>query len=166
MEDNKQGAEALKKIKELAESIDFCMLTTLDSDHKMSARPMSVQEIDDNGTIWFFTSDDQFGAQSADGDDLLLSFASPAKHSYLTINGKGLLVKDGAKMKELWKETLKAWFPQGLETPGIALLKVTPDNAHYWDSDATRIMMMVQYAYAKVTGNYSELVGKSGELSV
>ncbi len=166
MEDNKHGAEALKKIKELAESIDFCMLTTLDGDRKMSARPMGVQQIEDDGTIWFFTSDDQFGAQSADGDDVLLSFSSPAKHSYLTINGKGLLTKDEAKMKELWKETMKAWFPQGLDTPGIALLKVTPDNAHYWDSDATRIMMMVQYVYAKVTGNYSELVGKSGELSV
>ncbi len=166
MEHNLQGAEALQKIKELAQSIDFCMLTTRDADGLMSARPMSTQEVDEAGTVWFFTSDDQFGALSAHGDDVLLSYSSPAKHSYLTINGKALLVKDKAKMQELWKDILKAWFPQGLETPGIALLKITPDNAHYWDADASRVMQLVQYAYAKATGNYKEMTGKSGELTV
>lgn len=166
MNDNMQGAEALKKIKELAESIDFCMLTTLDAGNRMSARPMSTQQIEDDGTIWFFTDESQFGAQSADGDIVLLSYASPAKQSYLAINGLAFLVKDKAKMQELWKEILKAWFPQGLDTPGIALLRVQPDNAHYWDADASRIMMAAQYVYAKATGDYKNLAGKSGELDV
>lgn len=166
MNDNLQGAEALKKIKELVESIDFCMLTTLDAGNKMSARPMGTQQVEDDGTIWFFTDESQFGAQSADGDIVLLSYASPAKHSYLTINGVAFLVHDQSKMKELWNDTLKAWFPKGLDTPGIALLRVQPDSAHYWDADASRVMMAAQYVYAKATGDYKNLVGKSGELDV
>lgn len=166
MNDNMQGAEALQKIKELVESIDFCMLTTLDAAGHMSARPMSTQQVEANGTIWFFTDENQFGARSADGDAVLLSYASPAKQSYLAINGLAFIVKDKAKMQELWKDILKAWFPQGLDTPGIALLRVQPDNAHYWDADASRVMMMAQYVYAKATGDYKNMTGKSGELEV
>jgi general stress protein 26 len=165
MTENLQGAEALKKMKELADSVGICMLTTTDSNGEMAARPMGTQQIDEDGTYWFFTLDTSFGAQSADGDAVLLAYASPAKNSYLTVNGLATLVHDKAKMKELWKDILKAWFPQGLETPDIALLRVKPIAAHYWDSDASRMRILAQWAVAKVTGKYESMEGKEGELT-
>ena len=48
--------EAINKIKELTEGIDFCMLTTLDGG-VLRSRPMSTQEFEFDGNLWFFTSD-------------------------------------------------------------------------------------------------------------
>ena len=31
---------------------------------------------------------------------------------------------------------LKAWFPEGLETPNLTLLKVHADTAEYWEGRA------------------------------
>lgn len=163
MTENLQGAEALKKLKELTESINICMLTT-EVAGELTARPMSTQTVDEDGSIWFFTSDTSIGAQSADGDKVLLAYSSPAKNSYVSVNGMATLVHDKAKMKELWKDILTAWFPKGLDTPDIALLKVRPTAAHYWDADASRMRILAQYAYAKVTGDYKSMEGKEGEL--
>lgn len=165
MNDNLQGQEALKKIKELAESVGICMFTTL-HDGRMYGRPMGTSAIDDDGTFWFFTSDDTTVAEDAGGDHVCLNYSSPAKNTYLTVQGKAELVHDKAKMEDLWKDILKAWFPDGLETPGIALIRVTPDEAHYWDADASRMRILLQYAYAATTGNYKSMEGKEGELKL
>ena len=37
-------------------------------------------------------------------------------------------------MKELWNHLYQAWFPQGLEEPDLALLKVDVERAEYWDA--------------------------------
>ena len=56
------------------------------------------------------------------------------------------------KMQELWSPILKTWFPQGLETPDIALPAVKPTSAHYWDSDISRLSLLYSFVVAQVTG--------------
>ncbi len=165
MVDNKSGADALKQLKELATSVDICMFTTITAG-RMYARPMSTQEVEEDGTMWFFSFEDSAAAQDANYDHVCLSYSSPAKSTYLTVQGRAEVSYDKVKMKELWKDILKAWFPKGLDTPGIALIRVTPEEAHYWDSDASRMKILAQYAYAKVTGNYKSMEGKEGELEM
>ena len=48
--------DSIKKIQELTEGIDFCMLTTIDGG-VMRSRPMSTQQTEFDGDLWFFTSD-------------------------------------------------------------------------------------------------------------
>ena len=52
------GPDAVERLKELVEDIDFTMLTTVDDDGNLVSRPMSTREMDEAGDIWFFTSDD------------------------------------------------------------------------------------------------------------
>lgn len=68
-------------------------------------------------------------------------------------------------MKELWTPMLKAWFPDGLETPGIALLKVAAQQAHYWDTDASKLVVLFAMAKAAITGKTTD-TGKHGELEL
>jgi general stress protein 26 len=49
--------ESIEKIRELTEGIDFCMLTTVDEGH-LRSRPMSTQEFEFDGDLWFFTSEE------------------------------------------------------------------------------------------------------------
>ncbi|MFI7546199.1 pyridoxamine 5'-phosphate oxidase family protein [Actinoplanes sp. NPDC049599] len=39
---------------------------------------------------------------------------------------------DRAKVEELWNPMLKAWFPEGLETPDLRLIKVHAETAECW----------------------------------
>jgi general stress protein 26 len=167
MEKNLQSAEALQKLKELAESVNICMYGTLEGG-KMTSRPMSTAGIDADGTIWFFSSDNTNATQeSKGGSPVCLNYASPAKNTYMCVTGSAEVSHDKAKMEEMWNEIMKTWYPQGLETPRLALLKVTPDSAHYWDNDITRLRILFSYVKAKVTGEPTQAnEGQEGRLEL
>ena len=44
---------------------------------------------------------------------------------------------------DLWSKPLETWFPDGLDTPGLALLKVHGDTAEYWDAATSRVKQLV-----------------------
>jgi general stress protein 26 len=85
-----------------------------------------------------------------------LSYASPDDNAYVSVSGTAEIVKDKAKMEELWNPILKAWFPDGLETPGICLLKVTAEQAEYWDSPNSKIVQIAGFVKAMVTGKSAD----------
>ena len=59
-----QGPEAVKKIKELAGKNNTCFFCTYPPDGApMAVRPMSVQELDDEGTFWFLSAADSYKNQ-------------------------------------------------------------------------------------------------------
>jgi general stress protein 26 len=168
MEKNLQDADALKKLKELAESINICMYCTMEHGSDMASRPMSTAQVEEDGTIWFFSSDETSATQeSKGGTEVCLNYASPAKNSYMCVMGNAEVVHDKAKMEELWNEFMKTWYPEGLSTPGISLLKVTPTSAHYWDNDVTRMKILFSYIRAKITGEPAKATeGNEGRLDV
>lgn len=167
MEKNLENKEALEKLKSLAEDIKICMLASSDTNHNLYGRPMTTMEVSDDGTLWFFTADNTTAAQqAAKQSDVCLNYAHPAKNAYLTVQGTAELVNDKKKIKELWTPMLKIWFPDGIDDPSITLLKVTPVQAHYWDSDASRVSLLFAWIKANITGDASGMEGKSGELNV
>ncbi len=168
MEKNLSNDEALKKLKELVESINICMYCTMEQGSKMASRPMSTAKIEDNGDIWFFTTDHSGPAENAEkAPEVCLNYSSPAKNTYVCVMGDPELSFDKAKMEELWSPILKTWFPDGLETPDIALVKVTPTNAHYWESDVSRMRLLFSFVKAAVTGEPANgTEGDHGELNV
>ncbi|RYZ39916.1 MAG: pyridoxamine 5'-phosphate oxidase [Sphingobacteriales bacterium] len=166
MEKNLTREEALEKLKEIAEDIRFCMFATTDTSNFLYGRPMTTMQVDEQGDIWFFTSRESSAAQeSSEQEKVCLNYANPASNNYLTVQGKASLVKDEVKMKELWNPTLKAWFPDGIDTPGIVLLRVSPEQAHYWDTDASRLQVLFSMVKSAVTGKRSD-VGDHGELKL
>jgi general stress protein 26 len=55
-------------------------------------------------------------------------------------------------MKELWTPAYKAWFPQGLDTPHICLIRVQVDHAEYWDTQSSTMVHLIGFAKALATG--------------
>ena len=61
-------------------------------------------------------------------------------------------MRDRAKIEELWKPQLRAWFPDGVDTPDIALLKLTAERAEYWDGSQSLVAHAVSLASSLVKG--------------
>jgi len=61
------------------------------------------------------------------------------------------VVHDEAKMKELYTPSLDIWFEDGLDTPGVALLKVTPVECEFWEPKHGKIVMAAGMLKALVT---------------
>jgi general stress protein 26 len=153
MENTKTREEAIEKLNKLIEDIDFAMLTTVDTDGVLRSRPMSTQEAEFDGTLWFFTSDKTHKVEEIERDNRVnASYAEPKDNVYVSVSGTASIVKDRAKMEELWNPILKAWFPKGLDDPSICLLKVDVEQAEYWDSPSSTLVQVVGFVKAMVTG--------------
>ena len=155
---NKQ--EELKKIQELLSSSKVCMMSTYHVEAGIHTRPMVYQQIEDDGTIWFFTNEYSPKVEEISvNNEISLSFINESKKNYVILTGKASLSKDEQKMKELFNPIVKAWFPKGLEDPKLALLKVELNSAEYWDNTSSTMVFLFNVAKAL----FSETVYKEGE---
>lgn len=128
------------------------MLTTQDAQNRLVSRPMSTREMDDAGDIWFFTAEDTQKVDDVQRDhDVGLSYCDAKGMRYVSVAGRASVVHDRAKMEELWTPSLDIWFPHGLETPGIALLKVTPLDTEFWEPAHGKLVMAAGMLKALVT---------------
>lgn len=138
---------------EKIKDVRVAMLTTVEPDGSLRSRPMYTQQVEYSGELWFFTADDSGKVAEIRADsDVNLVYVEPKDSRYVSVSGKAELVKDDAKMDELWSPMLKAWFKGGREDPHLALLRVTVTEAEYWDDTRSKMSQLVGMAKAALGG--------------
>ncbi len=151
--------EKLDKLREILKSADVCMLTTVDENGDLHSRPMAnPRNTDFDGELWFFTS---AGSPKVDEINRLpkvnVCFADIPGKKYASLTGYAELTQDRAKIKELWLPSQRLWFPEGIDTPDIALLKVTVDRAEYWDGTQSMLVHAFEIVTALLQGSQPHL---------
>lgn len=141
----------LAKLNELLKKFRFAMLTTRAADGTLTAHPLTVQETEFDGDLWFVIGRHASAVQHIQVDPAVgVSFST--NDSWLSLAGTAEVVEDDAKLKEQWNAGLEAWFPEGPEDPEIVLLKVNAHSGEYWDSPGGRIASVMAFVKQKVTG--------------
>jgi general stress protein 26 len=132
------------------------MLTTIDGG-QLRSRPMSTQQFEFDGELWFFTSDNTHKIEEIAKDNrVCAAYSNPDDNVYLSISGRAEMVKDRAKIEELWSPVLKAWFPEGLEDPNLCLLKIPVESAEYWDAPSSKLVQLFGMVKAIATGQEAD----------
>lgn len=126
-----------KMLTKVMKDIDFCMMTTNGARGRLHSRPMSNnRNVEFDGETWFFSYADSSQVKEIKKDSSVnLSYAVPEQILFLSLAGKGEVVKDDAKKKELWYGELERWFPEGPESKKVVLIKVDAKLVHYWSKD-------------------------------
>jgi general stress protein 26 len=160
-------AKDFAQLKSLIEDIKIGMLTTEDDDGTLRSRPLQTVGVDDNGSLWFFTSatSPKVAESKADGGRVNVSYANPAKQDYVSVSGKATITRDREKMKQLWTKWVEAFFPKGLNDPDLALLRVDIEKAEYWDAPGSAIGRAYGLAKALAAGK-TDALGENQKLNL
>lgn len=122
--------------------IDFCMFETRTEGGDIAARPMSNNgDVEYTGDSHFFTWE-----QSRTVDDIKrtphvgLSFVGKGGPRgeppvFIAVQGDAELIRDKDTFQKHWNPDLERWFQQGVDTPGMVLIKVQANRIHYWDGE-------------------------------
>ena len=145
-----QSTAALTQLGKLIEEIPVAMLCNMDAEGTLVSRPMSPLEMDVNGALWFFTDVNSSKVERLRKDNL--SFADPARASYVSLAGHGELETDQAHIKQRWTPFMKPWFPDGPDSANLALLKFVPESAEYWDAPHSKMVRLAAMAASVVAG--------------
>lgn len=149
-----EGKKALEKVKELAEGAETCFFcTSIKTGLPVSVRPMALQQVDDEGNVWFMSAkDSQKNEEIAKDPFVHLMFAKNKHAGFLNLYGVAEISFDQAKIDELWTPSTKVWFTEGKEDPRISLIKVTPTQGHYWDTKNGAVIALAKMAFSLVSG--------------
>ncbi|GAB3510630.1 pyridoxamine 5'-phosphate oxidase family protein [Spirosoma knui] len=155
METKPQNNNQLEKVRELVGDIRIAMMTTVDEQGNLVSRPMAALQMDEEGTLWFFTKRSSPKVDQIDNTEpqVNLAFVSVSDAEYVSISGTADELDDRAKVDELWNPQAKAWFPEGKDDPDLILLKVHTHMAEYWNASDSTMVRLFQQATAAITGN-------------
>lgn len=166
MVEHSHSTDDQNKVWSLIKDIQFTLMVTRGDEGKLSGRPMAAITREFDGELWFFSKD---GSPKVDevlhDQHVLLAYSEPKDQVYVSIAGRGEIVRDKAKIKDLWSEPVRTWFPKGPDDPAICLIKVSVETAEYWDAPNSTWLHAYGYVKARLTGEPPKNVGDNKVVS-
>jgi general stress protein 26 len=166
MNEDLNNKEAIDKLISMVKDIRVAIFCTELTKTPLQSRPMSVQDVDDQGNLWFIssaTSNKNF--EILKDSQVQLFFANNSSSQYISIYGNATIYKDQEKIDELWSPVIKAWFEDGKNDPRVTVIKVTPSDAYYWDTKDGKIISLLKMAGSAIFGTTAD-IGVEGKLKI
>ena len=109
--------------------------STITMDGRLTSRPMTLQEVEFDGSLWFFAERGSTPVEHITASPEV-NVGAGSGGTWISLTGDAAVVEDAAKKRELWNSAVEAWFPQGPDDDSVVLIKVDADSAEYWDAPA------------------------------
>ncbi len=157
--------EGLRKLWPMIRSIKVAMLATWDGEH-LRSRPMHAHVDEASGELLFFTRLDSGKTREARRyHEVNVAFVDNVAQTWVSVSGRAGIELDDAVIRRFWTPFAAAWFPEGLDDPELALLRVEPEVAEYWDVTAGGMRYLWEISKANVTGQAPE-IGEMGRIEL
>lgn len=132
--------KTLSDLSEKMRDIDFAMLFTRTENGQLAGRPMSNNgDVEYDGDSYYFTFEASRTVGDIERDPTVgLSFQGSkgllgGSPLFISVEGQAQLIRDKAAFAEHWTKDLDYWFEDGIDTPGVVLIKVHATRIHFWD---------------------------------
>ncbi len=154
----------ISKVTDIINGARIGMVTTVNEQGALVSRPLAVQDVKDDGDMWFFTGLGTSQVTHVRNDPRVnVSFGKNTE--WVSVAGNAEVVTDRQIIRDMWNQTVEAWFPDGPETPEVCLLRVDSESAEYWTSPGGTAATVLQWVKSKVTHSRMS-VGESGTVDL
>jgi general stress protein 26 len=158
--------EGLDKLSHLISDIQIAMLTTVNPAGQLHSRPMATHKQEPfEGELFFLTPAHSGKVSEIQNDsEVSLQYVDP-KHTFVALTGRASVSNDRALIEKLWNPSYKAWFPNGKDDPEIRVLRVTVEEAEYWEAPSNALVRNAKILARAVTGGQTP-VGEHARVSL
>jgi general stress protein 26 len=149
----------------MIEKVGVCMLTTRAAGG-LRARPLEARPDRTAGLIFAVTD-----VRSAKQDeievapDVGLVFIDTKAKAYLSVTARACVMRDTAKIAQVWRKTDEVWWRGGPNDPDVCLLRIEPLTAELWDGPASAARTAFEFVKAWLTGEEPSL-GENRKVTV
>jgi general stress protein 26 len=141
------------------------MLTTRRADGHMVSRPMATQKRAVGADFWFATMKDMPKIAEISAEPRVnLSYYKDRTKEWVSISGEAQVIRNRAKIRELWQPDWKFWFPDeggvkdgGAEDPRIVLIGVRAVSAQYMTLEKPQALVLFDLVASKLSGKTPEM---------
>jgi len=122
----------------------------------LRARPMAAHPDPEANAVYFLTdADTPKDAEIRRNDNLCLAFSDVKAQKFVSVTGRGEVSNDRDRIAKVWSSVDKAFWKDAND-PAIRLLRVTPEDAEFWESH-NFVVTSVKMIAAGVTGRRPDL---------
>jgi general stress protein 26 len=156
--------DKVEELYALIRDIEIAMFTTRRADGRLVSRPMATQQRSAGADLWFVTDITTEKVDELESDaQVNVAFYNTKSREYVSVSGRARLVRERAKITELYRPDWKAWFPgdddkSGTpEDPNIALIAVDAESAVYLKIDKPKPVVLFEVARGAITGKTPDI---------
>lgn len=134
----------LRELSAVLAKFKSCLLVT-SGPHGLRGRPMALQQRETDGSLWLATSLDSDKARDLQVDPrcAVLCHDGQSSVQYVSLAGHGDLVRDRARIRELWDPLWRAWFPEGPEQGDLILIHFHASHAEYVNPEGGKVEVIL-----------------------
>lgn len=153
-------AAGTTKVLSLLEGFSTVMFLTRSVQGGMHARPMAIAARGADLELQFVTDIESAKVHEISRDTASQVICQKDGSVYLTLAGASTLSQDRERLKAVWNECLRVWFPDGVEDPKICLITFRTLRAEYWDhAGMNKLAYLWEAAKAYVSGDRVSTTG-------
>lgn len=122
---------------------------------ELQFRPLTVGRVDADRIDVLLDTQEQWVADLTPPAAVHITLSDNRSNDWAHLQGTATIAHDAALIDELWNPFADAYFDQGRDTPGIAVLHLDVDGGRYWSSPSGRVGSLIATVKAKVSGTES-----------
>ncbi|NJM33728.1 MAG: pyridoxamine 5'-phosphate oxidase family protein [Rhodomicrobium sp.] len=130
------STKSLSELSDTIRKIDIAILSTHTENGEIASRPMSNNgEVEYDGDSYYFTDEASRVATDIEQNGMVSLGFQRDKSFFICVQGRAELIRDKAEFEARWHAHLDRWFPNGVDTDGLVLIKVQATRITYWDGE-------------------------------
>ncbi|MEO6125278.1 MAG: pyridoxamine 5'-phosphate oxidase family protein [Ilumatobacteraceae bacterium] len=162
MTDN-QSEDAAKYLHELLEPGSTLMVGTGNAG-SLEFRPLTVAGIWGNRIQILLDTNEEWVSALHDGGKAYVTMSDTKANTWVSLRGAASTTTEAQLIDDLWNPFAGAYFENGRDTPGIAVLQIDAEDGRYWSSPSGRLGSLISLVKAKL-GN-PEQSGEHGDIAL
>jgi general stress protein 26 len=155
----------LTKLYQMIDDLEIAMMTTRRADGHLESRAMATQKHASGADLWFVTSEGSQKLNDVRFDPHInLAFYKDGSNEWISVSGIASIVRDRAKIRELYAEDWKIWFQDDgdprhgtADDPRMVLIGVDVHAAVFLEVDKPRPVVLFELAKGWLTGQEPKL---------
>jgi general stress protein 26 len=137
---------------DVLKDFDTAMLMTRTTSGELRGRPMTLADIQPNGSVLFATALNHETVREIEKEPRV-ALTVQGKLKFASVSGIASITRDRQLIERHWKEGWKVWFPEGKNDPNLCLITFDAGDGEYWDNSGARgVRFALRAAKAYVSG--------------
>jgi general stress protein 26 len=155
---------SLRSLDDLLEPGSTLMVgTTSGTGQEWQFRPLTVARVTGAQIDILLDTNEEWVTEFSDGEPVHATLSDNRSNDWSHLQGTATISRDEALIDELWNPFAGAYFEDGRDTPGIAVLRITVESGRYWSTPSGRIGSLISMVSAALGG--SRASGERGDVT-
>lgn len=134
------------------------------SEGDVDFRPLTVARVQGSRIEILLDTNEEWVHRFTEGERVHVTVSDNKENTWLSLHGRGSTTTDQALIDELWNPFAAAYFDNGRETPGIAVMRIDATDGRYWTTVSGRVGSLISMVKAKL--GRPDDSGEHGDIAV